>query len=192
MTFNQIIQLVGVPAGSGFVIILLWSALFPSHRIWPPQHYSRFTAVVTWVGTLAIFGPALWLGLTGWGSLGLPDWLRFGPGLLAVLLGNAFVWPAAFRFGFDQTSGDTGQLMTTGLYRYSRHPQYVADMLMLTGWAVLTASGSALPVITAGIAALAAAPFAEEPWLRETYGAQYDAYCKRTPRFIGVPRETGS
>jgi len=28
-------------------------------------------------------------------------------------------------------------------------------------------------------------PFAEEPWLREQYGQEYDEYRKRISRFIG-------
>jgi protein-S-isoprenylcysteine O-methyltransferase Ste14 len=28
------------------------------------------------------------------------------------------------------------------------------------------------------------APFAEEPWLRERFGARYEAYAARIPRFL--------
>jgi protein-S-isoprenylcysteine O-methyltransferase Ste14 len=28
-------------------------------------------------------------------------------------------------------------------------------------------------------------PFAEEPWLREHYGEEYEAFRERTPRFVG-------
>ena len=28
-------------------------------------------------------------------------------------------------------------------------------------------------------------PFAEELWLREQYGDEYEEYCERTPRFLG-------
>ena len=192
MPLNPFFQTLGVAAGGLFVLVLLWSALCPAQRIWPPQHYNRFVALITWTGTLAIFCSALWLGITGWGTIALPDWTRFGLGLPAVILGTLRVWPAAFRVGFDQTSGAEGDLMTTGLYRYSRHPQYVADILMLAGWGALSASAPALPVIAASIAALIAAPFAEEPWLRETYGDAYRTYQRGTSRFIGFPRKTTS
>ncbi|WP_375210682.1 methyltransferase family protein [Hyphococcus sp.] len=192
MTTSAIIQSIGIGAGAIFVIILLWSALVPQLRIWPPQDYSRVSSGLTWLGTLGIFGPALWLGVSDWNALDLVAWLRFGPGLVAVILGNLIVWPAAFRFGYDQTSGAEGELMTDGLYRYSRNPQYVADILMLAGWALLSASASALPVVALGIAALITAPFAEEPWLKAVYGNSYEAYMRRTPRFIGLPTEARS
>jgi len=28
------------------------------------------------------------------------------------------------------------------------------------------------------------APFTEEPWLRDKFGAEYDSYMKRVPRFL--------
>ncbi len=29
-------------------------------------------------------------------------------------------------------------------------------------------------------------PFAEEPWLREHYGNEYEEYCEQAPRFISM------
>lgn len=50
-------------------------------------------------------------------------------------------------------------------------------------------SNSWLALITGLIGTLwfVLAPFTEEPWLRERYGQQYEAYKKRVPRFIGRP-----
>jgi protein-S-isoprenylcysteine O-methyltransferase Ste14 len=28
-------------------------------------------------------------------------------------------------------------------------------------------------------------PLAEEPWLRERYGQEYESYAERVPRFVG-------
>ena len=42
-------------------------------------------------------------------------------------------------------------------------------------------------IATGGVIAFALAPFAEEPWLEEVYGAPYRTYRKRTPRFFGFP-----
>ena len=182
-------QTVGVIAGAIFLAVLIWSTLFPSHRIWPPRRYSRYGAIFTWLGTLAIFGAALWLGIADWARVTLPDWSRYGVGLVAVIVGNLIVWPGAIRFGFDQTSGAKGDLMTDGVYRFSRHPQYVGDILILVGWAMFSASLSALPVIAIGVTVLVAAPFVEEPWLRQTYGERYRDYERRTQCFFGLPRE---
>jgi protein-S-isoprenylcysteine O-methyltransferase Ste14 len=42
---------------------------------------------------------------------------------------------------------------------------------------------------TGGLIALVLAPFAEEPWLEEVHGAAYLSYRRRTPRFLGLPRQ---
>jgi len=36
-----------------------------------------------------------------------------------------------------------------------------------------------------------ATPFVEEPWLLAQYGAEYAAYCREVPRFLGVRRLLG-
>lgn len=45
------------------------------------------------------------------------------------------------KIGFGATSGEVAELKTEGLYRYYRYPEYVADMAILPGWAVRSASG---------------------------------------------------
>jgi len=87
-------------------------------------------------------------------------------------------------FGIDQTGGATGTLRTTGLYRYSRNPQYVADIVMIIGWLLLSASYVAIPLGVVGILVLATAPLAEEPWLSEQYGDEYDTYVTRVRRYF--------
>lgn len=81
--------------------------------------------------------------------------------------GNAVVWPAALAIGLDATSGAEAELKTDCFYRWSRNPQYVADMAVLLGWAILSASAAVLIIATGGVIAFALAPFAEEPWLEE-------------------------
>ena len=91
------------------------------------------------------------------------------------------------RLGQFPTADDSGEatgLRTQGLYRYSRNPQYVADVLILCGWLILSASAMALPVAVFGILVLVIAPLAEEPWLAEKYGQQYDVYRSSVPRYI--------
>lgn len=192
MAVTPQIQVLGTATGAIYFAVFLWSALFPTRRLWPPQSYSGLTAAIIWLGDLVILGAALWLGVSGWNDIGLPDWVRFGPGLAAFILGNLMIWPAMIRFGFNQNFGAKGELMKDGLYRYSRHPQYMAIIISAIGWALLSASVSVLPVLAGAVAAVIAAPFAEEPWLQETYGDQYTAYRRRTPRFIGLPKETVS
>ena len=124
------------------------------------------------------------IGVADWNSMEWPALLRWSVGLPLVIMGNAMVWTGVAQIGLAATSGEATGLRTKGLYRYSRNPQYVADVLILIGWSVLTASGLALPLVVLGILVLVVAPFAEEPWLVEKYGRQYTTYRSNVPRYI--------
>ena len=70
------------------------------------------------------------------------------------------------------------------MYRYSRNPQYLADIAIVGGWMILSAAPSTLIIGTASILVLVAAPFAEEPWLKKQYGSDFEKYMASTRRFI--------
>ena len=101
----------------------------------------------------------------------------------------------AFGLGIDiwgtktlsakQSMGDTGGIITSGPYRYTRNPQYVGFIVLFTGIIFLTASFMALVTGALAIFLFVIIPFSEEPWLKEKYGEPYENYCKVVPRFIG-------
>lgn len=163
---------------------ILWSVAWPERRLWPPQAFGLLQSFIAWGGTLVFFVSVAALGILGWGGAAVPDWLRYGIGSILFLVGNVGVWSEVISFGSSQTMGAEGQLKTDGLYHFSRNPQYVADIAILIGWGLLSASVLALPAIFAGIAVFAAFPFAEERWLEERYGAVYLLYCREVRRFF--------
>ena len=81
------------------------------------------------------------------------------------------------------------RLVRGGLYRFSRNPMYVGVLLVLAGWAL--AFGA---LTLAFYAAVVAAAFhlrvllAEEPTLARLFGAEWDAFRRHVPRWIGRPR----
>ena len=182
MTF--LITLTGFFIAGATFAALVWSIAYPARRIWPPKTYNAWTPIVVWVPTFALFGAIIALGVIGWGQMELPAWMRYGLGIPIVVLSNIVVWSAVRRFGIAQTGGAEGTLKTGGLYRYSRNPQYVADVFMIFGWLILSASPNALVLGIPAIAVLMIAPFAEEPWLRERFGRAFDDYCARTRRYL--------
>ena len=169
------------------IVMLIWSILFPKRRLWPPQRVNWLSHLMVWLPTLAVFGGAILVGFAEWNMLDWPLWLRWGVGLPLILAGNAVVWPAALGIGLDATSGAEAELKTDGFYRWSRNPQYVADMGLLIGWAILSASPAVWIIAIGGVIAFALAPFAEEPWLEKVYGERYRRYRNRVPRFFGFP-----
>lgn len=163
---------------------IIWSVIYPHRRIWPPQSYGPHTPVIVWGVTYALFGAIIALGLLGWGEASVTGPLRYALGPLLIFLGNLAVWSEVIRFGLPQTGGAVGQLKVDGLYRFSRNPQYVADIAILVGWALLCASVVAIPVIVVGILVLLIAPFAEESWLEEQYGQAYQDYKATVRRYL--------
>lgn len=163
---------------------ILWSILFPAHRFWPPKRYTMMTPFIVWVPTFTLFGILIVLGIMGWGDISSPRWLRYGIGVPLILFGNIAVWMEVSHFGVAQTGGAKGSLRTDGLYRYSRNPQYLADVAIISGWMLLSSAPLAIAVGLAAILVLVAAPFAEEPWLRNEYGEDYERYLSKTRRFL--------
>ncbi|MGR3638794.1 methyltransferase family protein [Alterinioella nitratireducens] len=181
------LQIIGGLAGLFLAGLLLWSILRPERRLWPVGTPTLSNQIMVWGPTVAVFVSAALIGVLDWNGLGIPAWLRWGVGLPLVVAGNLVVWPAVLNIGWAATSGAEGQLKTDGGYRWSRNPQYVADIAILAGWSILSGNAATLPVTAAGILALALAPLAEEPWLEETYGAEYRAYRKRVGRYLSWP-----
>ena len=83
-----------------------------------------------------------------------------------------------------------GTLATTGLYARMRHPQYVGFVLIMFGfllqWTTLVTL-LMFPILVWMYGRLA---MAEEKEMRARYGALYDAYASRTPRFIPSLRKS--
>src|SRR6056297_1888002 len=143
---QSFLVVVGLAIAGVTIAAFLWSIARPYHRIWPPHSYGRWTPILVWVPTFALFGAIIVFGLMQWGRMMLPFWLRYGIGLPIVVLANLAVWHEVGKFGMEQTGGAEGTLKTDGLYRYSRHPQYVADAAMIAGWLILSSSPVAVPV----------------------------------------------
>lgn len=179
----QLLLLTGILAALALVVAIIWSLVYPDHRIWPPSNSTLASKVAVWGLTLIIFGSAFILGIRDWNGLNWPA-MRWLVGIPMVVVGNWIVWRGVAEISLDATSGDAAGLTTSGLYRYSRNPQYVADMAILAGWFFLSASLWVLPIALLGIALLAIAPFAEEAWLEKEYGDDYRAYRKTVRRYI--------
>ena len=111
-------------------------------------------------------------------------------GAAAVLTGVALARPGFARFaGVKELWGvQRGGLITEGIYRYSRHPQYTGIGIALIGVAVIVRSGLGLAVVAAYWIAIRIWVVLEERHLQRAFGEQYVAYRDRTPRFLGLPR----
>ena len=77
---------------------------------------------------------------------------------------------------------------TKGPYRYSRHPIYLALIIVITSIIITTFSWIFIIIaITLIIHQILAMP-AEEQYCLKRYGKEYKDYMNRTPRWLGFPK----
>lgn len=136
---------------------------------------------------LAALAVAAWTGL--W-ALPAPTGPALAVGAILAATGAVLLVAGLVRFAsVGQVSGTTrGQLVTGGIYRYSRNPQYVGWGLVVTGLAVASRSGAALTAAAAYWALMAGYLPLEEGVLAAQFGDAYRDYRRRTHRWFGPPR----
>ena len=103
-------------------------------------------------------------------------------GLALVLTGLALVVEAVRERGPGSVDAPAG-LTTEGLHGRSRNPMYVGLTLAQVGLAGATRNGWALVLSPVSAAALHLAVLREERWLRNRFGAAYQGYAARVPRY---------
>jgi len=155
------------------------------YRFWPPGERDWRWWTYVGLGCLATVG-LLGTAYLDWNAFALPrpGTLVAGGGLLAV--GITGFLGATFDLGVEETSGMSGELRTGGYYRYTRNPQIVFLLVSVSGVVLAANSLAALAVGAGTVVWLVTMPFAEEPWLRQQYGTEYEAYRREVPRFVGL------
>ena len=163
---------------------LLLSVLRPERRVWPPPGQRSWQFWSVWLlFAVAVFG-LVTLAVLDWNSFVFPDWLRYGVGLPMLVGGLILAFWGSGILGWKRTSGQKGKLQTDGLYRYSRNPQYLGDIVNFVGLVLFSNVASVVVPGLLAAALFALWPFSEEPWLRERFGEAYERYCQRVPRFF--------
>ncbi len=163
---------------------LLLTLIIPSFRVWPPPGRSSWQYRYTWALTIISLVGILVLGILDWDTFLLSNPVRFVVGSVLILSGAAFALWGVSALSWHSSLGLGGRLTSTGPYRYSRNPQYVGDIALLAGYAVLCNSLLTTIAVALGIVWFILAPFAEEPWLRGRFGPAYERYASSVPRFL--------
>ncbi|RHW24504.1 isoprenylcysteine carboxylmethyltransferase family protein [Nocardioides immobilis] len=146
------------------------------------------------IGTIVFFfvapggtaGLVPWL-ITRWDG-DAPGWAQV-VGAVTVAAGTLLVVAAFAQFvlegrGTPAPVAPTEELVVGGLYRWVRNPMYLGVSTSIAGQAVLFASvGVGLWLVAFVLATTAFTLAYEEPTLRRTYGASYDAYAAAVPRW---------
>lgn len=131
-----------------------------------------------------------WLDFAG---IGLPDAVRWvGLGVTAIGVG-LFAWTHAVLAGNWSPvveSPPQGQLVTSGPYRWVRHPMYTSFLVYNAGMWLLTSNWLAGgPVFLAFVWMYFDRVGREEEIMLDTFGEQYARYAEKTGRVVpGVGR----
>ncbi|MDY6771239.1 MAG: methyltransferase [Candidatus Nanohaloarchaea archaeon] len=167
-----------VGLGSASTLLLLMLLSWKWLRFWPPDE--QWKQLLYWVLALVNLGALLLAA----GKLALvgPIGLKQLIGGLLVVLGLAGTGVAVAQLGLRRTAGGDGSLVTDGLYSRSRHPQIVANLVVLVGLVLLAPGTATLAAVTA--AWLIVMALAEERWLQAEYGDAYSRYRDDVPRFV--------
>ena len=80
---------------------------------------------------------------------------------------------------------DVGALTESGIYHWSRNPQYVGYLLFLLGFALTDWSIWCLAALLVVAISLHLLVLIEEEHLRRVFGKQYIDFCHRVPRYVG-------
>ncbi len=120
-------------------------------------------------------------------SLQLPWQVQMLPALAGLgLLSASVLTFLRARTTIDPLHPDrAARLVQTGCNRFSRNPMYLGLLLLLLSWALWLASGSALlglPLFVGYLNRFQIA--AEERYLSERFGDEYQAYRARVRRWL--------
>ena len=101
---------------------------------------------------------------------------------LLLLLWSLVSFGRSFRVGIDTEHPD--QLITTGVFAFSRNPIYVAFASVLLGQFLIFSNWLLLVYLGAGTWLFHRQVLREEEHLQKHYGREYVEYCHRVKRYL--------
>ena len=93
---------------------------------------------------------------------------------------------SSWRLGIDRTA--PGPLVTRGVYRWTRHPIYVAFGLLFIGTFLVHGHLVFLLLVLVWLPVLHLLMRREERFLIQRYGSAYRDYCSRVGRYLTWPK----
>ena len=140
--------------------------------------------LILWLSPLVYLINPNWM---NWSKIGLPEsirWLGVGIGILCVLgiywlfssIGNGITPTSATR--------QQHQLVTSGPYRWVRHPLYTVGSSMFISFGMMADNWFIAALGLLAFIGMAARTPKEEANLIEKFGDEYREYMKHTGRFL--------
>lgn len=144
----------------------------------------KIGGLILWLSPIVYLVNPAWM---AWSKIGMPEWIRWlgvGIGFLCVL---GIYWLfSSIGNGITPTSATRKEhkLVTSGIYRWVRHPLYTIGSSMFISFGVMADNWfiAALGILTFILMAIRMPK--EEANLIEKFGDEYREYIKRTGAFL--------
>jgi protein-S-isoprenylcysteine O-methyltransferase Ste14 len=173
---------IGIAAGVTLILFLIRTRLHPELRFWPTPRPWGWQSLLFWTlfRTLNIsalvFAALDW---HRWKAVSPDRWL----GATLAIAGAALYGMACYALGRGNLYCGKDGLVTGGIYRWTRNPQYATAIPAYLGLALASYSLGALVLAIFLALTFVLMALAEEPWLEANYGDDYRAYQRRVARF---------
>lgn len=132
-----------------------------------------------------LLGIVLLLGITGGTNPAAVGATGVSGGILFIVGSWMNSYAEYTRHVWKRRPENRGQLYTKGLFRYSRHPNYLGDLLSFSGLCLISGAWvtAAVPLLMLGGFVFVNIPVLDAH-LHDHYGAAFDKYARRTPKLI--------
>ena len=181
MTLQQIAFYTGLASATILSVLMALSFYRRNFRFWPPGSRNA-KWLIYWILSTANMISITLLLLHELRNLSIT--LNAVSSVLMIFSGLVISLVAIKQLGLTKTSGIEGEFKEEGLYRYSRNPQVLGNLMTLFGAVSLLQGIRAIAVCFFTGLWLITMVFSEEQWLQERYGEEYLDYRKRIPRFF--------
>ncbi len=191
---------------SRFILILGFAAALPIglyHRLKSQASREKLDRREEGLFILLTLRPIGWAGLLGtvvyvinpawmsWSSVNLPigvRWVGVGLGVIAAVLLNVVFPSLGTNLTDTVVTRAQHSLVTSGPYRWVRHPFYVTAAFAVAAISLVTANWFLALTGVVTIVLIVIRTRTEEEKLVERFGDEYRDYMQRTGRFIPRPK----
>jgi protein-S-isoprenylcysteine O-methyltransferase Ste14 len=150
----------------------------------PMMNAIRFGGLILWMSPLVYLINPNWM---AWSKMGLPESMRWAGVVIGVLCVCGIYWLfSSIGSGITPTSATRKEhkLVTTGIYRYIRHPLYTVGSAFIMSFGMMADNWFIAMFGILAFILMAIRTPKEEANLIEKFGEEYSEYMKRTGRFL--------